>query len=207
MPVRPDGWKIIPDPDQYSEKENRFDDPEGKRRLIHDLIDGEIVSIERLGKMLAEFSDELPWEMRFQISKQVWDESRHAQALIRRLRELGRKPGMYPVNYWAWEVDVNRPDPLERLAISNVTFESEACKYMKNWIDVARRTGDNESARLIEFILADEITHVQLGKRWIQKLTEGDPERRTRVLEYPKKVLESRRPRGIKFDEVAWTNH
>ncbi len=201
-PVRPSSWKIIEDAGSYSEKNNSFDNIEGKRRLLHDLIDGELCSIERLGKMLAEFPD-LPWEMKTQLAKQAWDESRHAEAQIRRLKEFGGKPGQYPVNYWGWEVDVNRPDPLERLAISNMTFESEACKHMSNWIEMARATGDEESARLIEFILMDEVTHVQIGKRWVEELTKGDLEHYNRVLSYPEFVLQTLRPKGIKMDDLA----
>ena len=201
MPIRPGDWKIIEDPNDYAEKANTFDNVEGKRRLLHDLMDGELCSIERLGKMLAEFS-ELPWEMKLQLSKQAWDESRHAEAQIRRLKEFGGKVGDYPVNYWGWEVDVNRMDPLERLAISNMTFESEACKHMNNWIETARATGDEESARLIEFILMDEVTHVQIGKRWVEELTKGEPEHYKKVMAYPESVLQTIRPKGIKLDDL-----
>lgn len=201
-PVRPKSWKIIEDAGTYSEKNNTFDNIEGKKRLLHDLIDGELGSIERLGKMLAEFPD-LPWEMKMQLAKQAWDESRHAEAQIRRLKEFGGKTGDYPVNYWGWEVDVNQPDPLERLAISNMTFESEACKHMSNWIETARATGDEESARLIEFILMDEVTHVQIGKRWIEELTKGDPEHLRKVLAYPERVLSESRPKGIKMEDLV----
>lgn len=200
-PARPADWDIVEDAGAYSEKTNTFDNADGKRRLIHDLIDGELGSIERLGKMLAEFP-ELPWEMRVQIAKQAWDESRHAEALMRRLKELGGRVGDYPVNYWGWEVNVNRPDPLDRLAISNMTFESEACKHLSSWIETARKTGDEESARLIEFILMDEVTHVQLGKYWVDELTRNDPERRTRVLAYPEEVLATSRPKGVRLQEV-----
>ncbi len=201
-PTRPKEWKIVADAGDYNEKNNTFDNVEGKRRLLHDLVDGELCSIERLGKMLAEFPD-FPWEMKLQLTKQAWDESRHAESQIRRLKELGGKVGQYPVNYWGWEADVNRPDPLERLAISNMTFESEACKHMSNWIETARATGDEESARLIEFILMDEVTHVQIGKRWVDELTKNDPEHLKRVLAYPESILAESRPKGIKMDDLV----
>ncbi len=201
-PTRPKNWKIIENADEYTEKNNTYDNVEGKKRLLHDLVDGELCSIERLGKMLAEFPD-FPWEMKMQLTKQAWDESRHAESQIRRLKELGGKVGDYPVNYWGWEVDVNRPDPLERLAISNMTFESEACKHMSSWIETARTTGDEESARLIEFILMDEVTHVQIGKRWVDELTKNDPEHLKRVLAYPETVLAESRPKGIKMEDLV----
>lgn len=57
-----------------------------------------------------------------------------------------------------------------------MTFESEACKHLSSWIETARKTGEEESARLIEFILMDEVTHVQLGKHWVEELTKDVPE-------------------------------
>ena len=33
----------------------------------------------------------------------------------------------------------------------------------------------------IDYVLADEITHVRMGSKWMRKLTEGDPERLARA--------------------------
>lgn len=202
MPARPAHFTVIEDAGKYDEKAQTFETLEGKKRLIHDLINGEFITVERLGRMLAEFPEQ-PWEMRFEIAKQVWDEARHGETLIRRLREFGAGFGDYPLNYWGWEVDVNRPDPLERLAISNTVFESEASKYMNHWIAAAHKTGDEESARLLEFLLMDEVTHVQLGRKWIDELTKNDPDRRKRVLEFPEHILASQRPKGIILAELT----
>lgn len=201
QPGRPAHFVTIQNADAYEEKAQSFATTEGRKRLIHDLINGEFITVERLGRMLAEFP-ELPWQMKFEIARQIWDEARHGEALIRRLRELGGAFGDYPLNYWGWEVDVNRSDPLERLAISNTVFEREASKHLHHWIQIANETGDRESARVIEFLLADEVTHVQLGKKWIDELTKNDPDRRARVLAYPDEILGTVRPKGIILDEV-----
>jgi uncharacterized ferritin-like protein (DUF455 family) len=37
--------------------------------------------------------------------------------------------------------------------------------------------GDEVIERSIDYVLADEITHVRMGSKWMRKLTEGDPER------------------------------
>lgn len=201
-PSRPAYYTVIERAEEYDGKANSFETEQGKKRLLHDLVDCEYITVERVGQLLAEFP-ELPWQMRLQLAKQSWDEARHAEALTRRLEELGGRMGDYPVNYWGWQVDVNRPDPLERLALSNATFEREACKHLDSWIETARATGDEESARVIEFILMDEVTHVQIGKHWVEELTKNDPIRRARVLNYPRSVLESQRPKGIRLDDLA----
>jgi uncharacterized ferritin-like protein (DUF455 family) len=37
-------------------------------------------------------------------------------------------------------------------------------------------------------MLADEVTHVKMGSDWLRRLTEGDPERRERALEFQRVV-------------------
>jgi uncharacterized ferritin-like protein (DUF455 family) len=201
QPARDDRWAIADDSAAYSEKNWSFDTAEGKLHLLHDLLNSEYITVERTGRILAEFPD-LPWAMRIDMARQSWDEARHAEIIQRRLEELGGYVGMYPVNFWGWEVDVNRPDPLERLALSNMTFERESSKHVRDWIAKAKKQGDNASVQVLEYILADEVTHVQYGLHWVDELTKNDPERRKRVLEYPKKLLAEEHPVGVRFDET-----
>jgi hypothetical protein len=44
-------------------------------------------------------------------------------------------------------------------------------------IRIAQRNGDEIVERAVDYVLADEITHVRMGSKWMRKLTEGDPER------------------------------
>jgi uncharacterized ferritin-like protein (DUF455 family) len=44
-------------------------------------------------------------------------------------------------------------------------------------IRIAQRNGDEVIERAVDYVLADEITHVRMGSKWMRKLTEGDPER------------------------------
>jgi uncharacterized ferritin-like protein (DUF455 family) len=37
--------------------------------------------------------------------------------------------------------------------------------------------GDPIIERSVDYVLADEITHVRMGSKWMRKLTEGDPAR------------------------------
>jgi len=154
-----------------------------------------------MGRIISDFP-EIPWQMKLDMTRQGWDESRHAEIVQRRLEELGGHVGMYPTSFFGWEQDVNRPDPLERLALSNMTFESESCKHLRDWIAKADKTGDTRSKQLIEFLLADEVNHVLYGIHWIDELTRDDPERRQRVLSYPDKVLDAQHPVGIYFKET-----
>lgn len=200
-PVRDERWEIITDPGQFTEKNWSFDSQEGKTHLLHDLLNSEFITVERMGRIIADFP-EIPWQMKMDMVHQAWDEARHAEIVQRRLEELGGHVGMYRTSCWGWEQDVNRPDPLERLALSNMTFESESCKHLRDWIVKAKEGKDERSVQLLEFLLADEVNHVLYGIHWIDELTRDDPERRKRVLGYPEKVLAGDHPVGVRFNET-----
>lgn len=202
-PARDSRWKIIVNDSEFTEKNWSFDNDEGKRRLLHDLLNSEFITIERMGRILAD-CPEIPWQMKMDMAHQAWDEARHAEIVQRRLEELGGHVGMYRTSCFGWEQDVNRPDPLERLALSNMTFESESCKHLRDWIAKAKKVGDTRSVQLLEFLLADEVNHVLYGTHWVDELTKNDPERRKRVLAYPEKVLNEHHPVGVKFEETTY---
>lgn len=201
LPVRDKRWNVIPPDAEFVEKNWSFDTNEGKLHLLHDLLNSEFITVERMGRIIADCPD-IPWQMKVDMAHQAWDEARHAEIVQRRLEELGGHVGMYPTSCFGWEQDVNRPDPLERLALSNMTFESESCKHLRDWIVKAKKTGDTRSQQLVEFLLADEVNHVLYGIHWIDELTKNDPERRKRVLEYPDLVLSGQHPVGVYFKET-----
>ena len=55
-----------------------------------------------------------------------------------------------------------------------------------------REFGDISGDPVLEFcedwMLADEVTHVKMGSDWLRRLTENDPERRERALEFQRGV-------------------
>ena len=201
LPVRDGRWNVMSDPGEFTEKNWSFDTQEGKQHLLHDLLNSEFITVERMGRILADFPG-IPWEMKLDMARQAWDEARHAEIVQRRLEELGGRVGMFRTSCWGWEQDVNRPDPLERLALSNMTFESESCKHLRDWIRKAKEGGDERSTQLLEFLLADEVNHVLYGMHWIEELTRDDPARRARVMAYPVSVLEAQHPVGVRFNET-----
>jgi uncharacterized ferritin-like protein (DUF455 family) len=201
LPARDSRWNIMQNPAEFKEKDWSFDTNDGKLHLLHDLLNSEFITVERMGRILSD-CPEIPWQMKLDMARQAWDEARHAEIVQRRLEELGGHVGMYPTSCFGWEQDVNRPDPLERLALSNMTFESESCKHLRDWIAKAKSTGDLRSLQLVEFLLADEVNHVLYGVHWIDELTKKDPERRKRVMAYPDQVLSDQHPVGVYFKET-----
>ena len=192
----PVDYPIVEDPFWYSEDEEVFRSTApvcelGSREFfayrLHTLIYGEIDTVDRLGKMLAEFPD-LPWSMRMDIAHQIWDEARHIQIVAKAAQDQGASFGQYPWTGIIWRLTQYEDDPLRRIAVNNCWGESLLCGTLNVWIKLALEAEDHKLAELLDFVLADELVHVEWATRWIRELTEEDPQRRQEMAKWARKT-------------------
>jgi uncharacterized ferritin-like protein (DUF455 family) len=146
---------------------------DARRERLHRHMNNEIGALEIAAQCLADFP-ETPWELRMQLARQAFDESRHVHALHKRLRQLGGYKGEFPVGNFEWAV-TNMCDTLAaRLAIQNRTFEAGQMDLLGALRQIWRSAGDETTAEVLEHILADEINHVRFANQWIRKLVQAD---------------------------------
>src|SRR6202051_4489941 len=171
----------------------RFDQ-EALRVRLHGIFAGELQAMEAAGRTLFDFPD-APWEFQLDMARQVWDESRHAEIFIKLLDYVGSFLGEFPETEVLWsctQVD----DPACRVAGINRGLEGLACDVFEQLIRLAQKMGDPIIERSVDYVLADEITHVRMGSKWMRKLTEGDPERLAKAQAFPDLVGEGFNFRG-----------
>jgi uncharacterized ferritin-like protein (DUF455 family) len=149
---------------------------------------GEVQAMEAAGRTLFDFPD-APWEFQLDMARQVWDESRHTEMFQRLLEYLGAEPGDYVETEVLWRC-TEADDPAVRVAGINRGLEGLACDVFEQLIRIAQKNGDEVIERAVDYVLADEITHVRMGSKWLRKLTEGDPERLQRALEFQENIDE-----------------
>src|SRR5271156_156558 len=146
---------------------------------LHGICAGEFQAMEAAGRSVFDFP-EAPWEFQLDMARQVWDESRHAEIYMKLLEYVGSYLGEFPESEVLWsctQVD----DPACRVAGINRGLEGLACDVFEQIIRLAQKMGDPVIERSVDYVLADEITHVRMGSKWMRKLTEGDPERLQRA--------------------------
>jgi hypothetical protein len=158
-------------------RDGEMDDIEGsgplaRRELVHRHMSNEVTSLDIAAQCLADFP-EAPWELRLELARQCWDESRHVQVLHRKLGAMGGRKGEFPVSAFEWNVTCALDDIAGRLATQNRTFEAGAMDVVGG-LASAVREADPEIAEILEGILADEIQHVRFANRWIKRLVEQD---------------------------------
>jgi len=148
-------------------------DPRALRETVHRHMSNEITSLDIAAQCLAEFPD-APWELRLELARQCWDESRHVAVLERRLRELGGRKGEFPISCFEWSVTCALDSLAGRLATQNRTFEAGAMDVVGSLAPSMREVGDAETAAVLDGILADEVHHVRFANRWIKAMVEQD---------------------------------
>jgi hypothetical protein len=147
--------------------------PESQREKLHREYNTEVQGMEIAALSLAEFPD-APWELRMEVARQCWDESRHARLYHRRLLEKGGHKGEYPIANHEWTVTCSFATLVQRLAIQNRTFESGSMDSMNKAVKMWNSIGDGETARIMDGILADEVQHVRFANQWIKRLGQHD---------------------------------
>jgi uncharacterized ferritin-like protein (DUF455 family) len=171
---------------------------ESIKERAHGIMVGEMQAMEGAGRTVYDFPD-APWEFTMDMARQVWDESRHLEIYLRLLEHLGGYPGEFPETTILWRCACAE-DAAARVAGVNRGLEGLACDVFNQLVHIARKMGDPVLERAVDFVLADEITHVRMGSKWLTKLTEGDPERRRRAIEFQETIDERFNLGGVRQD-------
>jgi uncharacterized ferritin-like protein (DUF455 family) len=171
-PAREPCFRVVTDQSRMS----RFPggSPEHRREMLHGDVNEEIQSLEIAAQSLADFPD-APWEIRMEMARQCWDETRHARLFLRRLLELGGRKGEFPIINEEWGVVCMFDSLAGRLAVQNRLFEGGSLDVLRQSVAVWAEWGDPETAALFEAVAADEVQHVRFANDWLARLRTEDP--------------------------------
>jgi uncharacterized ferritin-like protein (DUF455 family) len=171
---------------------------ESIKERVHGIMVGEMQAMEGAGRTVYDFPD-APWEFTMDMARQVWDESRHLEIYLRLLEHLDGYVGEFPETTILWRCACAE-DAAARVAGVNRGLEGLACDVFNQLVHIARKMGDPILERAVDFVLADEITHVRMGSKWLTRLTEGDPERRKQAIAFQETIDERFNLGGVRQD-------
>ncbi len=122
---------------------------------------------EMMASILVDLKDEEPWDFHMEMSRQLWDEARHAMMGEVGFVAQGIDWRSIPINY-TWSRNLNLQ--LTARERHGVLFFIEQGLMPKNgkryeW-EVANESGDPLSTLFQDFDWADEVLHAQIGRRW-----------------------------------------
>ncbi len=99
------------------------------------------------------------------------EEALHHRLLVTHLQSLGYRYGDFPAHNGLWDMAVRTEgDVLLRMALIPRVFEARGLDVTPPMIERLERVGDNEGAKILQRILADEVGHVAAGDHWFRWL-------------------------------------
>jgi uncharacterized ferritin-like protein (DUF455 family) len=159
---------------------------------MHSIFVGEIQALEGAGRTCWDFEvgkgeDKVPFELKLDMARQCWDESRHCEISIKLNDWMGTEVGEFAESPFLFQAACN-PDPILRLTGVNRGLEGLAIDVFNTMKDLGDKSGDPVLEFCEDWMLADEVTHVKMGSDWLRKITADDPDRRARALEFQRIV-------------------
>jgi uncharacterized ferritin-like protein (DUF455 family) len=181
---------VVLNGDQNRRSNNRLtpernDASEAARALMHGIFVGEIQALEGAGRTCWDFTtgEEAPFALKLDMARQAWDEARHVEISCKLGDWMGAEIGQYVENTVLFEAACSN-DPVLRLAGVNRALEGLAIDVFTTMKEFGEIAGDPYLEFCEDWMLADEVTHVKMGSDWLRKVTENDPERRKKALEF-----------------------
>jgi len=147
---------------------------------------GELQALEGAGRSLWDFP-EAPWKFKMNMARQCWDEARHVQIYEKLIDHVGGEVGEFPESTFLFECCCS-DDPAMRVAGVNRGLEGLACDVFRDTIRYAEQTDDETMRQAVDFVLADELTHVRFGSDWVKEFTKDDPEYLKRTQDFRRQV-------------------
>ena len=164
---------------------SRPDATDAARSLMHGIMVGEIQALEGAGRTCFDFvtGEEAPFALKLDMARQCWDEARHVEISVKLSEWMGTELGQFIENTVLFAAACSQ-DPVLRLAGVNRALEGLAIDVFTTMKEFGELAGDPYLAFCEDWMLADEVTHVKMGSVWLRKITENDPERRKKALEF-----------------------
>ena len=192
--VRPSSNRLVP---------SRPDASTAARVLMHGIFVGEIQALEGAGRTCHDFrtagdqarraqdaaagddsgADAVPFALKLDMARQAWDEARHVEISVKLSDWMGGEIGEIAENTVLFQAACST-DPVLRLAGVNRALEGLAIEVFTTMKEFGDLAGDPFLEFCEDWMLADEVTHVKMGSDWLRKVTENDPERRKKALEF-----------------------
>jgi len=166
-PARPERPERLP-PNRMP-KRGRAGSSRSRIAMLHALAHIEFGAIDLAFDMIGRFGEGAPRAFVDDWIKVGADEALHFALLMRRLRALGSGYGELPAHDGLWEAaEATADDRLARLAIVPMILEARGLDVTPLTVSRFESAGDITSARILDRIYHDEISHVATGVRWFE---------------------------------------
>ncbi|EGG12697.1 uncharacterized protein MELLADRAFT_46386 [Melampsora larici-populina 98AG31] len=187
QPVRETSLDTLRFDDFKFTKKGKSGNEKNRIKLLHSLANIELWAIDLTWDLLCRFGNygldqlnkhhKLPREFFLDFCKVAGDEAKHFTILREAIQRLGSDWGELPVHNGLWQSARDTSHSLiSRICIIHLVHEARGLDVNPTQIKRVKAAGDFETAKVLEIIHADEITHVAAGHKWLNYLcNQSDP--------------------------------
>jgi uncharacterized ferritin-like protein (DUF455 family) len=169
VPGRPSKPELV---NPLSVKKRSMHTTEGRAIAIHALAHIEFNAINLALDAVWRFTN-MPKQYYLDWIKVAAEEAKHFLLLKKHLISLGFDYGAFPAHDSLWEmVEKTRGDVVARMALVPRTMEARGLDAVPMIRDRFIQVKDVDMVEILDTILHDEISHVEIGNRWFHYLCE-----------------------------------
>lgn len=180
-------------------------DPAARVRCIARFAHHELQAVELLAWALLRWP-ELPAQLTQGLLHVLADEQRHTRLYLARLDAHGAALGEHAPHsdyFWKHAPVMAAGGPPAFLAALGLTLEQANLDFSMLYRDAFREAGDEETARVLEVVHADEIGHVAVAARGLRRLMPDHADDLARYEEAVPFPLSAARAKGRRFEAEA----
>jgi uncharacterized ferritin-like protein (DUF455 family) len=174
VPGRPPRLSIAPARDVRVPPLAGMADPRQRARILHALANHELQAAELFAWGLLAFPDS-PAAFRRGLAAICGEEQLHFELYAERLRALGHQFGDFPVTGHFWNHLDQLTCPVAFICVMGLTFESANLDFAQDYARAAREAGDPDTAAVLDRVHADELGHVRVAWRWLERWRGDQP--------------------------------
>lgn len=172
-PGRPDALRFAAKAFRSFPARRALETDEARSTVLHAFANHELLAIELMALALLRFPT-APAAFRTDLVRTIAEEQRHLRSYLDRMATLGTAFGDRPVNGWFWRSMAGIDSPVDYVVRMSLTFEQANLDFACWWRDAFAEVGDGESAALLDTVFRDEIRHVAVGVRWLDRWKADD---------------------------------
>ena len=165
IPGRPKKPKLV-HPSQVAKR--KLTTELGRVALIHSICHIEFNAINLALDAAYRFQD-MPRAYYLDWMRVALEESQHFTMLNDRLLSLGHQYGDFDAHNGLWEMALKtQHSTIERMALVPRVLEARGLDVTPGMMQRLKNVGDDETVRILEIILREEVGHVEIGTRWFR---------------------------------------
>ncbi|MDD0854211.1 DUF455 family protein [Halobacteriovorax sp. GB3] len=143
--------------------------PEKRALAMHFFANHELLAIEMMAAAILKFPGESEEDLKLKkgLLKTIADEQKHFKLYVNRMKDFGLNFGDVPLNDFFWRQMPKIDNPSQFFSVMALTFEQANLDFADFYRHIFAEYGDEKSARIMDIVFEDEISHVAFGRTWL----------------------------------------